>query len=289
MVPIRTMDPIGAIGNYWANHHNPTEEEVKLLQALADITAVTIENINVYSDLELRVKERTLQLETINKELEAFSYSVSHDLRAPLRAIRIYMDILQEEHITQLDDKGKQLTYKVSRKTDEMSKLINDLLAFFSMGKCELSKANLSMKEMAFAICKEFSELQDGRSVECHIGELPDVVGDEALIRQVWRNLFSNAVKYTKLRDRAIVTIGFDEGEDSIVYYVKDNGAGFDMQYYSKLFNVFQRLHLQKEFEGSGIGLAIVERIVSRHGGKVWAESKLNEGATFFFSLPKAI
>lgn len=289
MVPIRTIDPIGAIGNYWAHHHTPTEEEVKLLQALADITAVAIENVNVRAELEQRVRDRTLELEIMNKELEAFSYSVSHDLRAPLRAIRVYLDILLEDHDGQLDDKGKQLTHKVSRKADEMGKLIEDLLAFFSMTKRELVKTNLSMKEMATSVCKELNELQTERSIECHIGNLPDTIADQALMRQVWRNLLSNAIKYTRLKEKATITVGFEQNVDSVTYYVKDNGAGFDMQYYDKLFNVFQRLHIQKEYEGSGIGLAIVERIVSRHGGKVWAEARPSEGATFYFSLPNSL
>jgi light-regulated signal transduction histidine kinase (bacteriophytochrome) len=287
MVPIRTIDPIGAIGNYWSRHHTPSPDEIRLLQALADITAVTIENINIYRELEQRVKDRTEELEEIIKELEAFSYSVSHDLRAPLRAISFYIDMLREDHSHNLTDEGKGIAAKVSNKATEMGQLINDLLAFFRLGRKELEKTNLSVKEIVNTIVEEMTDQTTGRVIEFSIAELPEINGDPVLLKQVWINLISNAIKYTRNKSKANITIGAVDQEDHIIYHILDNGVGFDMKYYDKLFGVLHRLHAQSDFEGTGIGLAIVERIVTRHGGKVWAEAKPGEGASFYFSLPK--
>jgi signal transduction histidine kinase len=287
MVPIRTIDPIGAIGNYWSRHYTPSAEEIKLLQALADITAVTIENVKVYAELEQRVKDRTEELEEIIKELEAFSYSVSHDLRAPLRAISFYIDMLREDHSHNLTDEGKKIAGKVSTKATEMGQLINDLLAFFRLGRKELEKTNFPVTEMVKTIIEEMTDQTADRIIDISIGELPEINGDPVLLKQVWINLISNAIKYTRNKNKATISIGAVEQEGCIVYRIVDNGVGFDMKYYDKLFGVLHRLHAQSEFEGTGIGLAIVERIVTRHGGKVWAEAKPGEGASFYFSLPK--
>lgn len=286
MVPIRTIDPIGAIGNYWAVQRQPTEEEVLLLQSLADITAVTMENVNVYAELEQRVKERTLQLEAINKELEAFSYSVSHDLRAPLRAIRSYTEILQEDHVGNLSDDGKRITNKIIKGATDMGLLIDHLLTFFKTDKKELAKTTVSMKTMVTDIVDALKLPEKERDIEFHIGEMPDAKGDPSLIKQVWENLITNAVKYTGHKEKAVIEIGNHHNGKGNVYHVKDNGAGFNMQYYDKLFAVFQRLHAAEEFNGNGIGLATVQRIVHRHGGQIWAEGKPGEGASFYFSLP---
>jgi light-regulated signal transduction histidine kinase (bacteriophytochrome) len=287
MVPIRTIDPIGAIGNYWATHHTPTEDEVKLLQALADITAVTLENVKVYNELEERVKERTAQLEAINNDLEAFSYSVSHDLRAPLRAIDGYMHILCENYEDKFDEENNMLASKVRRNVKEMGILIDDLLGFFRTGKKELSKHATPMKAMVNEIWRRFKEHEKNRDIEFTINGLPEIQADSSLMKQVWINLIANAVKYTKYKSEAHIEVDFLEKEDSIVYFIKDNGVGFDMKYYNKLFGIFNRLHSADKFDGTGIGLAIVERIISRHGGKVWAEGKPDEGAVFYFELPK--
>lgn len=285
MVPIRTLDPIGAIGNYWATPHVSSAEELTLLQALADITAVTLENINVYNELELRVKKRTEELEYVNKELESFSYSVSHDLRAPLRAINGYMTIFMEDFGSEMSKDAQKIADKISGNASQMGVLIEDLLAFFKMGKKELQRKEVSMALIADDICKMLQDEYKERVIQFNIAELPHAIADNMLIKQVLLNLISNAVKYTGRKEQAIITIGSEKINDETVYFIRDNGAGFDMQYADKLFGVFQRLHSQKEFEGNGIGLAIVEKIVSRHGGRIWADAKINEGATFYFSL----
>jgi signal transduction histidine kinase len=285
MVPIRTIDPIGAIGSYWAGNHTPGEEEITTLQALADITAVSLENIKVYAELDRRVKQRTRELEEMNRELEAFSYSVSHDLRAPLRAINGYMEMLVEDHTTELSPEAKRLAGRVLENAQGMAGLINSLLTFFKMGKNELEKTVVNMADMVPDICNNLKEHEKGRDIRISIKELPPVSADSALIKQVWQNLISNAVKYTGNRPQALIEIGAETKDEKVNYYIKDNGAGFDMNYYSKLFGVFQRLHSQREFEGSGIGLATVEKIIKKHGGRVWANSKINEGSTFYFTL----
>lgn len=287
MVPIRTIDPIGAIGNYWGKLHLPTPEEVNLLQALADVTAVTLENIKVHAELEQRVKDRTAELEKVNKELEAFSYSVSHDLRAPLRSIKGYINILLENYGDKFDEDGILFTNKIIGNVTGMEQLIHDLLTFFGMGRKDVLKSKVSMKNTVTGIWRECCEENGNIDIEFSLGELPEAHADGALIRQVWINLISNAIKYTRRVKKAVIKIDYEEKEDSIVYFIKDNGAGFDMKYYDKLFGVFQRLHTREEFEGTGIGLAIVERIILKHGGRVWAEGELNQGATFYFLLPK--
>jgi len=285
MVPIRTMNPIGAIGNYWSKTYTPTSEQMSLLQALADITAVTLENIQVYNELEQRVKKRTEELEHVNRELELFSYSVSHDLRAPLRAINGYMNIFMEDYANSMPKDAQDLAGKVTKNSRQMGLLIEDLLAFFKMGKKELSKTTISMDVMVRDICKVMLDENPDRSIQFDVDKLPDAQADQVLMRQVIINLVSNAVKYTGKREKGIIKIGSYQADGKTVYYVKDNGAGFDMAYTNKLFGVFQRLHSQKEFDGNGIGLAISEKIISKHGGKLWAEAKLNEGATFYFSI----
>lgn len=287
MVPIRTIQPIGAIGNYWAKMHLPTAEEVELLQSLADVTAVTIENLQMYSELENKVKERTRELQIANKELESFSYSVSHDLRAPLRAITGYLNILKEDYSSALDDDGKNLIENVINNAQKMNVLIDSLLQFSRMERKELGKKLVPMKQIAEEVFSNVREQEGNHPIEFTIEDLPDIEADEMLIKQVWTNYISNAIKYSQYSSVSKIHIDYKENKDNVEYFIKDNGVGFDMQYSSKLFGVFQRLHTHDQFAGIGIGLSIVQRIVLKHGGKVWAEAKPNEGATFYFSLPK--
>jgi len=287
MVPIRRLDPIGAIGNYWADYHVPDEEEIKLLQSLADITAVTIENVNVYAELEQRVKDRTAELEAANKALEAFSYSVSHDLRAPLRSITGFVHILESSLSDKFTPSDKSTAERITKSVSHMENLIDGLLAFSKTGKQALRKTTVPMMAIVQNLCNTALEENPTRQIDFRITPLPDALADQTLITQVWANLISNAVKYSRKKEHAIIEIGYEEKQESIVYCVKDNGAGFDMAYADKLFGVFQRMHSQKEFEGIGVGLSLVERIITRHDGKIWVNAQTGVGATFFFALPK--
>lgn len=284
MVPIRTIDPIGAIGNYWATLHLPTQEEVDLLQSLADITAVTLENVSVYAELEKRVKERTAELEATNRELESFSYSVSHDLRAPLRAITGFSDILEEEDGLVLSDTGKKALNTIQQNAKRMGVLIDDLLKFSRLARQPLAKTTIDTRALVDRILA--SEEFKNRKATITVKELLPVEADHNLLQQVWINLISNALKYSSKKEQPVVEIGSYRKEDEITFFVKDNGAGFDMNYADKLFGTFQRLHKASEFEGTGVGLALSQRILTRHGGRIWAEAKVNEGATFYFALP---
>lgn len=227
-------------------------------------------------------------LEEANKELEAFSYTVSHDLRAPLRAIDGFAKILAEDYGHALDDKGRQVIQTICDNARNMSALIDDLLAFSRLGMTELATATIDMEEIARSTFEELREREGGkRDVHFILEKLPRITGDAALLRQVWENLLSNALKFTSLRERAEITVEYRVDDDFVTYIVRDNGAGFDMRYAGKLFGVFQRLHAGKEFDGTGVGLAIVDRIVRRHGGRVWGEGAVGRGATFCFSLPR--
>ncbi|MBS1567096.1 MAG: GAF domain-containing protein [Bacteroidetes bacterium] len=286
MVPIREEDPIGAIGNYWESNHVPSAHEIKMLQMLAKSTMVALENIRLYDEMEQRVKDRTAELEASNRALEAFSYSVSHDLRAPLRKISYFTELLIEDYKDKLEDKGADWLNKLDGQAREMSHLIDVLLGFSRMGRAPLRKTQLSMQEMVEEICRSLSEQETGRNIRFDIKTLPSSPADKDLIRQVWVNLLSNAVKYSGRREEAIVEVGAETKENAVVYYVRDNGVGFDMNYADKLFSPFQRLHSRGEFEGTGIGLATVERILAKHGGKIWAEAAPDKGACFYFELP---
>jgi signal transduction histidine kinase len=235
--------------------------------------------------LEQKVSERTMELEAVNKELESFSYSISHDLRAPLRSIHGYTNILAEEYINKLDSEAKKLMNIILSNTKKMSQLIDDLLEFSKLGRQGLRKANVSMKNIVSDVWKELNLMKD-RQVELVLKELPPAYADSITIRQVWVNLISNALKYSRNNEKTVVEISWQEKDGAIIYFIKDNGTGFDMKYYDKLFGVFQRLHSQKEFEGTGVGLAIVHRIILKHGGRIWAEGQVGQGASFYFTLP---
>jgi PAS domain S-box-containing protein len=235
--------------------------------------------------LNANLKMNVLQLEGTNKELESFSYSVSHDLRAPLRAISGYTKILEEDYIEKLDDKAKRSLTIVQENVLRMNNLIDDLLEFSKMGKREVNKGEVSMSQLVLALIEEAKSSASSK-VDFIVKSLSSGYADSSLIKQVWINLISNAVKYSAKKNNPQVEIGSFKENGEIIFYVKDNGAGFDMEYSNKLFGVFQRLHSESEFEGTGIGLAIIQRIITRHGGRVWAEGRVNEGATFYFSLP---
>jgi signal transduction histidine kinase len=285
MVPLRTIDPLGAIGCYWSKSHVATREEMTLLQTLADIATARLENIHANELLEQRVIMRTVELEKANKDLESFSYSVSHDLRAPLRGITGFLNILIEDHGDSLNEDAKKLIKRVLQNATDMSGLIEGLLLFFKMGKKHLTKQKVRMKKMVQDVYSELIQMEAGREIEFRVEEIPDCLADPTLLKQVWINLISNAIKYTRHKQKALIQIGSEVKEGNVIYFIRDNGAGFSMDLYEKLFHVFQRLHPQKEFEGTGIGLAIVKKIISRHGGNIWADSRVEYGSTFYFSL----
>jgi PAS domain S-box-containing protein len=237
-------------------------------------------------DLERRVVERTTELTAVNKELEAFTYSVSHDLRAPLRHIHGFVDLLIQTSSQNLDDKGKRYLTTISKAASQMGNLVDDLLSFSRMGRAELKKHSIDLESMVYGVIDEMRYDLRERDIEWKVGTIAPVYGDPSMLRLVMVNLISNAVKFTRQRGKAVIEIGSytEAGED--VVYVKDNGVGFDMRYVDKLFGVFQRLHSMEEFEGTGIGLANIRRIISRHGGRTWAEGALGKGAAFYFSLP---
>jgi PAS domain S-box-containing protein len=237
-------------------------------------------------ELEQRVKNRTAQLEAANRELEAFSYSVSHDLRAPLRAIDGFTRILSEDYTAHLDAEGQRLMGIICNEAKRMGQLIDDLLAFSRMNRREIVPQEVNMDALAKAVFAECLARSPNCKVQCVHHALPTGSGDVAMLCQVWVNLIANAIKFTRDQAAAKIEIGGRVKGEENLYFVKDNGVGFDMKYVGKLFGVFQRLHTQNEFEGTGVGLALVQRIVQRHGGRVWAEGKLNEGATFYFTLP---
>jgi PAS domain S-box-containing protein len=245
----------------------------------------TIRRLNV--ELEKRVVERTAQLEEVNRELEAFTYSVSHDLRAPLRIIDGFSSILLEQYAGGLDDEGRRLLKIIRNNTSRMDQLIIDLLAFSRVTRSEMKRSRLDMSALAKTAYADLTFADGRENCAFTIAPLPDADGDPALLRQVWSNLLSNAIKYTLPKEKRVIEVGGYMESSHNVYFVRDNGVGFDPAYAHKLFGVFQRLHKPEEFEGTGVGLAIVQRIIHRHGGQAWAMGQPNQGATFFFSLPR--
>jgi PAS domain S-box-containing protein len=235
-------------------------------------------------DLEIRIEERTHALKEVNKELESFTYSVSHDLRAPLRAIHGYAQMLTEDYQAKLDAEGVRLLDSLKYNARRMGQLVDDLLAFSRVGKTALSETETDVTRLVNDLVNELITPEDKRA-RVLVHPLGIVRADTTLLRQVFQNLISNALKYSSKKDKPQVEIGVMQIHGERTWFVKDNGAGFDMAYYKKLFGVFERLHEQQEFTGTGVGLAIVQRIVQRHGGKVWAEGKVGEGATFYFTL----
>lgn len=290
MVPIRVADPIGAIGTYWAERHVATPEELSLLQALANTTAVAMENVRVHAELEQRVRDRTAELARTNEELEAFSYSVSHDLRAPLRHIAGFSGLLAKQAAGTLDEKARRYLDNIDDAARRMNQLIDDLLEFSRVARGTQSERPVDLDALVRAVQGSFAAETAARGIVWELAPLPCVQGDASLLRVAFTNLLSNAVKYTRRCAVARITVApvaaAVTGE--AVVCVRDNGAGFDMASAAKLFRVFSRLHGEDEFEGTGVGLATVQRVVTRHGGRVWAEGTPGNGAAFFVALPAA-
>lgn len=275
-----------AAGNYEQRVEVSSHNELGQLAQSFNLMAEEVKAAN--ERLETKVIERTVQLEAANKELEAFSYSVSHDLRAPLRAVSGYAGMLKEDYGTSLDSEGNRLIDQVVRHTAMMGQLIDDLIAFARTSRKETSYQLVDMKKMARACYEELVQHQPDDKVKLDLDDLPSCTTDRDLMRQVLVNLISNALKYSSKLSSPHIQIGYKQNDGQTIYFVKDNGVGFDMKYADKLFGVFQRLHRAEEFEGTGVGLALAARIIHKQGGKIWAEAKINEGACFYFSIPQS-
>jgi two-component system sensor histidine kinase/response regulator len=237
------------------------------------------------AELEQSIRERSAELEAANKELEAFSFSVSHDLRAPLRAISGFSEILLNNHSSQLPPEVQRLLGIINTSALRMGQLIEDLLRFSQLSRQPLFKRPLNTRNLVQEVTATLTSEESQRQVEIRIGDLPECVGDPALLRQVFLNLLANSFKFTRYKPNPFIEVGCEEAEGQKIYFVRDNGAGFDMQSAHRLFGFFQRLHSEKQYEGTGVGLSIVQRIVKRHGGRVWAEAEVDKGATFYFTL----
>jgi signal transduction histidine kinase len=285
MVPIRKAAPIGAIGTYWAHERVMPPQELKLLQALADSTSIAMENVELVANLERRVRDRTAQLEAVNKELEQFSYSVSHDLRAPLRAISGFSETVLEDDGEKLSAGSKASLNRVVAATGRMRELIEALLGLAKLSQSRLELQRVDLTAMAREVVQALEHANPGANVAVSIHDSMIVEGDAPLLRVALTNLIGNAWKFSRKAAKPRIEVGSRPNDGTVEYFVKDNGAGFDMQYAERLFGAFQRLHTQAEFEGTGIGLATVARVVSRHGGRIRAEGKPGKGATFSFTL----
>lgn len=271
--------------------HDAGGQPIMAVVTISDITkreqaAEEIRQLNV--ELEQRVVERTAQLQVANKELEAFSYSVSHDLRAPLRHVAGFVELLKGDAGPVLSERSHKYLQTISTSAKRMGDLIDDLLAFSRVGRVEMQKSVVNLNDLVKETLPDLQGETRGRNIVWRIGPLPEVQADRPTLRQVLVNLLANAVKFTRTRDPATIEVGSAPAENNeVIIFVRDNGAGFDPKYTAKLFGVFQRLHASNEFEGTGIGLANVQRIILRHGGRVWAEGAVGQGATFYFSIPK--
>ncbi len=322
-VPLKYEQQV--VGVMQVQSYNPeayTQKHVDLLFSLANVTSMALQNARLFNEMEIKIRSRTAQLnehveekeqlnramtnvledqkasnitlakttrllEASNKELEAFAYSISHDLRAPLRAIDGFAQMLAEDHMELLDENGKHQIAVIQKSARDMGKLIDGLLRFSRLGRKGLRFTNINMTALADEVTKMLLGKQsDDPRIDIKINELPHAFGDIVLIKEVFQNLIANAIKFSSQQDVAKIEIGLKLGNGEPAYYIKDNGAGFDMRYADKLFGVFQRLHDRESFEGTGIGLALVQRIIHIHGGRIWAEAEVDKGATFFFIIP---
>ena len=265
-----------------------SSEGIWVLAIIRDITTQKKDEEKI-RELNITLKKQVAQLAEANRELETFSYSVSHDLRAPLRHITGFVKLLNKKNLEPLDPQSRHYLEIISESARKMGLLIDDLLNFSRMGRTEMLKTKIDFAHLVNEVASELTEDEKGRDIDWVIGALPVIEGDYSMLRQVMVNLLSNALKYTRTRPKTKIEIGVDTNrQDETIFYVRDNGVGFDMKYADKLFGVFQRLHDAEAFEGTGIGLANVQRIIHRHGGRIWAESTVDNGAAFWFSLPKA-
>lgn len=265
-----------------ANHNRELEERV--FEKTRELVKNEEELRLLNETLERKVLERTAQLEKANKEMEAFSYSVSHDLRAPLRGIIGFTNIIEEDYGSKMEEEEKRLFTIIKNNTQKMGSLIDDLLAFSRLGRKELTRTDVDMQTMVQEVVTELDKNLTN-NIEWLINPLPPAVADYTTIKQVWSNLIGNAIKYSSKNDHPKIEVGSFEKDNKQVYFIKDNGVGFDPRYKDKLFRVFQRLHSENEFEGTGIGLALSDKIITRHGGSIWAEGDINKGASFYFTL----
>lgn len=288
VIPVGNNEATSAIGIYWKDIHQSSTEELSLLQSLASIAREALANIHIlhqHQHTEVQLDNLKKEYDSLNKEFESFSYSMSHDLRAPLRAIVGFSRMLNEDYRDVLDAEGLRILGVVQRNAYRMENLIDELLKLSRVGRKELVRIVIDTPRLVQSTINEINNSVSHKST-IQIGALLPSFADYALLSQVWLNLLLNAIKFSSRKEAPFIEIGSYTTETHIVYFVKDNGAGFDMAYADKLFGVFQRLHKPTEFEGTGIGLALVQRIVSKHGGSIWAEASVNEGATFYFSLP---
>ncbi|HUH65433.1 MAG TPA: ATP-binding protein, partial [Syntrophales bacterium] len=273
---------LGMFSTHYREPHRPDDNALRLLDLLARHATDIIER----AQAEQEIRKRTAELEAAYKEAESFSYSISHDLRAPLRAIDGFSMMLLKKHGDQFDEESRRKFDVIRSNAQMMGKLIDDILSLSRLGRKQMSIELLDMDAIVREVWKELQVETANRNINLVTSGVPPVYGDRTLVKQVYANLLGNAIKFTKFRDPALIEVGGEVHKDENVYYVKDNGAGFDMAYYDKLFGIFQRLHKPDEFEGTGVGLATIQRVIQRHGGSVWAEGKVDEGATFYFSLP---
>jgi light-regulated signal transduction histidine kinase (bacteriophytochrome) len=285
-----------------------SKSHLDLLIGAAHQVAIAIENARLYEaaqkelaerkraedevrdlnmELERRVLQRTVELEASNRELESFTYTVSHDLRAPVRGLHGFSQILLEDFSADLPEQAKGYLKRIEDNAKLMGELIDDLLAFSHLGRQQVKKTTVNASAIAKLAFEEITEHEDKARIHFMINKLPEVQADATLLKQVFVNLFSNAIKFSRQREQAIIEVGSEPSDQGTILFVRDNGVGFDMQHSGKLFGVFQRLHSYDQFEGTGVGLAIVRRIVERHGGVVWAEAEQDKGATFYFTLGK--